>query len=130
MIVLSYQVLAVLVKVSQTKAKGRNPTKAIKNTERHNDAVIIASFAPEGYSFSSSSLSSASASSKGVSSMTFFSPALTEGLRDVVLRMSFSKSEGLELGATVLSLSGLAVFGFKKGTFILADEVKKGWYAN
>ena len=124
MIVLSYQMLDMLVALSQTNARSRNPTRAIKNTERHNDAVIMPSFAPEGYSFSSSSLSSASASSRGVSSTTFFSPARMEGLRDDVLGVSFSISEGLELGATLLSLSVVAVVGFKKGIFIFTDEVK------
>lgn len=62
--------------------------------------------------------------------MTFFSPAFTEGLRDDVFGMSFSVSEGLELGATVLSLSVPAVFDFKKGSFIVTIEVKQSWDAN
>ena len=62
--------------------------------------------------------------------MTFFSPASTEGLRDDVFTTSFSASEGLELGATVLSLSVVDFFGFKKGTFILTEGVKQSWDVN
>ena len=48
-------------------------TRATRKTERHKARVIIASFDPVGYSASSGSLSSASASFTGVVS-TVFSP--------------------------------------------------------
>ena len=48
-------------------------TKAIRKTERPSEATIIPSFAPEGYSGSSESLSKTCASSRGVVSTIFFS---------------------------------------------------------
>lgn len=84
----------------------------------HNDAVIMASLAPCGYSFSSLSLSRASASPNAVVSI-FCSPfcGWNEGFCEVG-RTSFSLCEGFELGAAVLSPSPLVGFGVKKGIFI------------
>ena len=48
-------------------------TKAMRNTDKHRAAVIIASFTPFGYSGSSESFSSAAASCNAVS-LTVFSP--------------------------------------------------------
>ena len=50
-------------------------TKAMRNTERHNEATIMPNFAPEGYSGSSEGLSNALASSRGVLSTKSFSPS-------------------------------------------------------
>ena len=47
-------------------------TRAIRNTERLSEAMIMPNFRPEGYSGSSERLSKASASSRGVVSTTLF----------------------------------------------------------
>lgn len=73
-------------------------SKAIKKTERHNDAIIMPSFAPVGYSGSSESLSRASISLTGLDSMTFFSARPFEallsvdGVREGVTGVPFSTS--------------------------------------
>ena len=67
-------------------------TKAMRNTERHNEATIMPSFVPDGYSGSSEGLSNAFASSRGVFPTTSFSPSWSNScLEEVGTRMvSFS----------------------------------------
>ena len=59
-------------------------TKAMRNTERHNEATIMPNFAPEGYSGSSEGLSNAFASSRGVLSTTSFSPSCSNSCLEEV----------------------------------------------
>ena len=75
-------------------------SKAIKKTERHNEATIMPSFAPVGYSSSSESLSRASASWIGVVSIIFFSASRLE-----ILLLSDEEREGI----AVISFSLLPV---------------------
>lgn len=73
-------------------------SRAIKKTERHKDAIIMASFAPVGYSGSSDSLSRASISFIGVVSMTSVSTRpgvvllLVDGEGDGTMGVPFSTS--------------------------------------
>ncbi len=91
-------------------------TKAIRNTDKHNAAVMIASFTPFGYSGSSDNLSSAAASCIAVSSTVLSSPPLdrvpsaTAGEDFSASKGGFSRSD-VEVVVVEGSIVGAAVEG-------------------